>query len=313
MTADIREKPFVRPEDVLALNFVRSSPACAFRTHYRQGLRSHILEVLDPEDLKAEQAGVVEDGLLRFPRARPVRMFRVFRTRFRSLEEGLEEIGRVKLVERHLGAEHMARSEEFLVDYALQGRRDLLLCGLQEYVGGEPLDPWTVVRGDLPVELARRLTRRDLSSARPSGTDLPEAIRVRAASFVDRTKRMVLEAACIPDLAGVSNLIVTPSGDIKLVDINNISRVSFAPEIPLDDKGYPICDKSIQALFLLEQKLLDRDPDPGDPLHGRFLDPMRVRRVKEVEAAFHRGTPFRDSPRPDGVAKKPQHRFSRSV
>ena len=306
MTADIREKPSVRPEDVLALNFIRSSPACAFRTHYRQGLRSHILEVLDPEDLEAEQAGVAEDGLLRFPRARPVKMFRVFRTRFYSLEEGLEEIARVKLVERHLGAEHMARSEEFLVDYVSRGRRDLLLCGLQEYVEGEPLDPWSPVRGNFPVELAHRLTRRAPSSGRPPATDLPEAIRSRAASFVDRMKRMVLEAACIPDLAGVSNLIVSPSGGIKLVDINNVSRVPLSGGIPLDDKGYPICDKSVQALFLLEQKLLGRDPDPGDPLYGRFLDPVRVRRVKEVEAAFHRGTPFPALADPYGVAKSPK-------
>jgi len=298
LTTDIREKPFIRPEDVLALNFVRSSPARAFRTHHRQGLRSHILEVLDPEDLQAEQAGVVENGLLRFPRARPVKMFRVFRTRFHGLEEGIEEIRRVKLLERHLGSKHMARSEEFLVDYVSQGRRDLLLCGLQDYVEGEPLDPWTAIRGDLTVELARRLARCYRSCARPAGTDLAEAIRARAASFIDRMKGMVLEAARIPDLAGVSNLIVTPSGDIKLVDINNISRVPFAPEIPLDDKGYPICDKSVQALFLLEQKLLGRDPDPGDPLHRHFLDPRRVRRVKKLESAFHRSAPFPDSPTP---------------
>ncbi|MCF8063565.1 MAG: hypothetical protein K9M82_13695 [Deltaproteobacteria bacterium] len=296
MTTDIREKPFIGPEDLLALNFIRAAPPYAFRTHYRQGLRSHILEVLDPEALKAEQCGVAEGGVLRFPRARPFKMFRVFRTRFRNSGDGLEEIGRVKLVERYLGVEHMARSEEFLADYLLEGRRDLLLCGLQEYVEGEPLDPWSPVREGLPDELAGRLRRRGPAFGMEPVTGLAAVIRDRGASFIDRVKRMALEAACIPDLAGVSNLILTPSGVIRLVDINNISRVSFAREIPLDDKGYPICDKSVQALSLLEHKLLDRDPDPGDPLYRHFLDPVRIRKVKSVEAAFHRGTPFRASP-----------------
>jgi hypothetical protein len=297
LNKDIREKPFIRAEDVLALNFVRAASSYVFRTHYRQGLRSHILEVLERGALEDEQRGVIEDGVLRFPRARPVKMFRVFRTRFHSLDEGLSEIGRVKLVEHHLGREHMARSEEFLVDYLWEGGRDLLLCGLQEYVEGEPLDPWSPVEEDLPLELARRLAERDPASDKCPRADLAARIRAAAAIFIERMKRMVLESACIPDLAGLHNLIVTPAGNIRLVDINNISRVPpVASEIPLDDKGYPIWDKSVQALSLLERKLLGRDPDRGDPLYGPFLDPERVRRVKELETAFHRGDPHRVPP-----------------
>jgi hypothetical protein len=293
---DIRERPFIRPEDVLGLNFIRVDPPYAFRPHHRQGLRSHILEVLDPETLEAERTGVVVEGVLRFPRARPVKMFRVFRTRFRGLEEGLDEIGRVRLVERHLGPEHVARSEEFLVDHVSEGRRGLLLCGLQEYVEGEPLDPWSLLGEDLPIELARRLKGRGPGFGVQPPADLAARIRDRAASFVERTKRMTLEAARIPDLAGVNNLIVTPAGHVKLVDINNISRVSSAREIPLDDRGYPICDKSVQALSLLEKKLLGRDPDPSAPLYRPFLDPERVRRVKKLEDAFHRWAPLPPAP-----------------
>ena len=48
MHIDIRDRPTIDHDDVIALNFIRSSPSCVFRRHFRQGLRSHIMEILDP-------------------------------------------------------------------------------------------------------------------------------------------------------------------------------------------------------------------------------------------------------------------------
>lgn len=56
---------------------------------------------------------------------------------------------------------------------------------------------------------------------------------------------MVAEAGHIPDLAGAGNLIITGTADIRLVDINDISPISLDSSIYLDEKGYPVCDKSI--------------------------------------------------------------------
>ena len=288
MTVDIRDKTAVGQKDILALNFMRPRPSVVFRRHFRQGLRSHVLEVLDPADVEAERSGRMRDGLLCFPRARPRKMFRVFRTRFRDLADGIEETRRVKTVERFLSPDFMARSNEFLVDYRIEEEWDILLCGLQEYVEGEALDPWSPAGEGLLEEIASRMAGRGSEPSGASAALFAETVRRLAAVFVDRVKRMISEAALIPDLAGVSNLILTPSGHIKLVDINNISPVSLGPGISLDDKGYPICDKSVQALALLERNLLGRSPAPDEPVYRVFLDPARVREVKTAEDAFHR-------------------------
>jgi hypothetical protein len=109
----------------------------------------------------------------------------------------------------------------------------------------------------------------------------------RAKIFIERLKRMIVEANHIPDLAGVGNLLITRSGDVKLVDINNISRVSLDPNINLDDRGYPVCDKSIEALSLLEQTLLGRSIDRNDVIYKTFLDAKRMEEVKALEKEFH--------------------------
>ena len=41
--------------------------------------------------------------------------------------------------------------------------------------------------------------------------------------FIACVKNMILMAKYIPDFAGVENILITPAGNIKLVDINNIS------------------------------------------------------------------------------------------
>ena len=105
--------------------------------------------------------------------------------------------------------------------------------------------------------------------------------------FIQSTKKMILEANYVPDFAGVENLILTPSGNIKLVDINNISKVSFESPISLDDKGYPVCDKSIEAISMLEQALFEKVFDKTEKIYRIFLDSQRMKEVKALEEKFH--------------------------
>ena len=100
-------------------------------------------------------------------------------------------------------------------------------------------------------------------------------------------------AGQIRNMAGMGNLVIVPSGVIKLVDINNIAQVAFTPEIDLDDKGYPVCDKSIEALAHLEAKLLGNTIDPTERMYRFFLNPERMRRVSEKERLFYRDFKFR--------------------
>ncbi|RLC23097.1 MAG: hypothetical protein DRH56_07980 [Deltaproteobacteria bacterium] len=288
MERDIRERVGLDHADILRLNFVRAPSRFVFRRHYRAGLRSHLMEVLRPEDLERERKGTAGDGPRTYPRAVPVKMLRIFRSRFPDPAAAREELMREKIVERFLAPDHMARSEEFLVDYLRDRTREILLCGLQEYVKGEILDPW----GHLDRACLESLHRRMASEGGPAGDRGPgywfEAVRASAEGFVDRTRRMILEAGHVPDLAGVGNLLLTPAGGIRLVDINNISRVSFDGVIQVDDRGYPVCDKAIEALSLLEAGLLGRRPRKEDPIYGVFLTPGRMSRVREMEAEFHR-------------------------
>ena len=97
---------------------------------------------------------------------------------------------------------------------------------------------------------------------------------------------MIMEKGHVPDLAGVGNLLMVPSGHIKLVDMNNISRAVFDAVIRLDDHSYPVCDKSIEALSLLEGGLLGRSVDSGEPIYKHFLDPQRLKEVRAQEEKF---------------------------
>jgi len=115
----------------------------------------------------------------------------------------------------------------------------------------------------------------------------PRKIRKNAETFVSKVKQMIMETNHVPDLAGVGNLLLTKSGDIKLVDINNISSVSFDNNIKLDDRGYPVCDKSIEALFFLERKLSGGSSHIDTPPYKTFLDPERMKEVKAIEKKFH--------------------------
>lgn len=295
MKQDLRTAPFLGHKEILALNFIRAPGLYVFRRHYRTGLRSHIMEVLRRDDVHRETRGVMIDGLKTYPRAEPVKILRLFRTRFGSLQEAEEELKRVKFLQSYLSPDHVARSEEFLVDYGRDKNRDCLLCGLQEYVKGEILEPW----GQLNVnDLASRFF--DMSNAKKDGTltnsvQWIKGVRHKAGLFIAKLKKLITETGHVPDLAGVGNLILAPSGHIKLVDINNISKISFCGPIPLDDRGYPVCDKSMRVIWHLECKLAGKMPKKSDPIYATFLDPERLRQVKALEESFQLSLAMEDN------------------
>jgi len=286
MIKDVRDKPSLSEADVLELNFIRRPARYVFRRHYRVGLRSHIMEVLRPEDVTREREGVTVDGVTWFPRAKPLRMLRIFRTRFRTLTDAEAEVRRVKAIETYLVSDHLARSEEFLVDYVTGGRREILLCGLQEFVEGEILEPWSALDRECLLALFRQMDCSTIDHSGEGAEDWLLKVRRRAETFIGQIKKMIVEIRHVPDLAGLGNLLVTPTGTIKLVDINNVSPVRFRPDIELDDRGYPVCDKSIEALSLLEEKLLGAFDWRGDSIYRSFLIPERMKEVEVLVKEF---------------------------
>jgi hypothetical protein len=281
---DPRDKLSLTHEDVVAMNFVRAPGIYVFRRHYRAGLRSHIMQVLLREELDRERTGVLRDGVRHFPKARPLKMLRIFRARFKNLREAEEELARFRIVETYLAPLHMARSNEFLVDFVSRDKREPILCGLQEYMEGETINPWNRLDDE---ELATLRERMSDPAGPDSQREWMTRVRGRAGEFVERLKELISKAGYVPDLAGSGNLILAPSGRIKLVDINNISRLSFDSSIPLDDRGYPVCDKSVEALSMLERDLAGRPIDPEDDIYKVFLDPARMEKVRRLERQFH--------------------------
>ena len=288
MLDDIRDKLYIDNKDVLGLNFIKAPGTYIYRRHYRQGMRSHIMEVLDPKDVENETKGIVIDRLKLYPRAQPLNMLRIFRTRFNALKNAEEEVRRVKTIETYLFPDNIARSNEFLVDYIRQGKRELILCGLQEYVKGAALEPWSHLGKDQMASLLYDMVFEKVYYPIMITDRWIHIMREKAEYFIGKIKQMIMETNHVPDLAGVGNLFLTSSGDIKLVDINNISMVSFDPIIHLDDRGYPVCDKSIEALSLLEQKLLGKPLQSNDIIYKTFLDPIRMKEVQAIDKEFHR-------------------------
>ena len=288
MTKDIRDKAHISHEDIIELNFIRKPGAYVFRKYLKQGLRSQIMEMLDPDDVIKQNRGEIINGILFFPWAMPLKMLRIFKTRFDSLTDVFEEIRKVKIIEKYLPSDSYAKSEEFIVDYIWNGNRDFILCGLQEYVAGEILNPWESMGINQLENLFAGISVNRRNALGMTTEQLVTRFQKRVENFIKSVKKMILEASYVPDFAGVENLIITSEGGIKLVDINNISRVSFGPDIRLDDKGYPVCDKSIEAISILEQKLLDRPIDKTETLYKIFLDPQRMKEVSVLEEKFHR-------------------------
>lgn len=285
---DLRDKACIDHEDVIKLNFIRDPSAYVFRRHFRSGLRSHIFEVLDPVDVEKETRGESVRGIMRFPMARPLKMLRIFRTRFASENQAFDEIRKLRVMEKKLAPSHLAMSNEFIVDYFHSGGKETILCGLQEFVEGERLDPWSPEPVS-PAPESGESTAEGEGGLRGAARPMPYGASPRhARSFIDGLKALVLEDRLIPDLAGARNILVTPSGNIKLVDINNISELSPTNAIELDDRGYPVCDKSIEALWLMERKLLGKVGRSMEEIYKIYLDPRRMREVEVLDRRFHR-------------------------
>ena len=278
---DIRDKASLTGEEVAQLNFIRNSGKYFFRKHNRQGMRSHVLEVLSTEDLKKETSGEIIDGVRLYPRAVPKYMLRILRTRFASLQETLDEIKTYNLVLEFLGPECIALSNEFIVEYTGTGKSEIVLCGLQEYVQGAILDPWGLV-GETPLETFC-LSRFPGEKSQEKCT---AKTRNAIAAFVLRMRKMITESGYVTDLSGNGNLILTNTGKIKLVDINNIIHVSVDDTILLDNKGYPSCDKAIEVLWILEDRILKTANLADDPLYSHFLAADRLKKVKSLEKEF---------------------------
>jgi len=177
----------------------------------------------------------------------------------------------------------IAESEEFIVDYTGTGTSQIVLCGLQEYIKGEILDPWRLFGEDYLLDLFRPATVGNLQLQA-----LVRKTQKNIAEFIKRTRHMITDTGYIPDLAGVGNLILTPDGDLKLVDINNIVKIKLDDSIPIDDKGYPSCDVSIEVLSILERNILGKNIPDNDPLYQLFLSPKRIKKVKALEKEFYK-------------------------
>jgi hypothetical protein len=278
---DILSKRYLSGEEVRRLDFISDSSHLCFRRYYRQGLRSHIFEVLSAEAVLKETNGEVVNGVRWFPRAVPRHMLRIMRTRFRTLNQALVEIKKYALLLKCLGPELIARSNEFIVEYDGTGKREIVLCGLQEYVEGATLDPWALF-DQTPLEI---LYRSRFPGAQGEASWLAKVI-ASIDRFVSGVRTMINEEGHIPDLAGNGNLILTKTGKVKLVDINNILRLDRFDTILLDDKGYPSCDKSIEVLAIMEEKILKKKAVSRDPLYRCFLGQDRRRAVKKLEEQF---------------------------
>jgi len=281
---DIRDRNILSGDEVLRLNFINGSGSYIFRRYYRSGLRSLIFEVLLAEEVEKETTGESIDGIKIFPRAKPKKMFRILRNRFDSKEQILREIKKYNILLSYLGPDLIATSEEFIVDYSVMGKQQIVLCGLQEYIEGEILDPW-----QLPGENHLK----DIFTSLPE-TDMAlniwfRKVKQNIARFVEKIRQMIGETGYIPDLAGIGNLIITREGGFKLVDINNIVPLKLDNIILIDDKGYPSCDVSVDVLSILERDILQNSLPPDDPLYRHFLTPERKKEVRRLEKTCYNG------------------------
>jgi len=262
------------------LVFLRKAPDKCFRRHFRKGLRSYLFEIITAEDLEIEEKGKIVQGIRQFPGAKPIKMVRILKKGFNCLNEALGEIEKYRILLKFLGPDLVAKSEEFIVNHRESGESIILLCGLQEYIEGSILDPWHLTgKNDL-----QHFYRPD--STLPCSDFILEA-STSIKAFVKAVRTMISAKGYIPDLAGTGNLMLTKDGGLKLVDINNIIKIENSPGICLDDKGYPCCDKSVEVLSILEQRILNNPMDPDDPLYKRFFTPGRRKEVTILEEAFY--------------------------
>jgi hypothetical protein len=242
---------------------------------------------LHPDDVLAETQGVYLEGILQFPQAQPSRILRIYKNRFTSLGSAIQSIKDIKTLERYLGDTNCARSFEFLVSYKNENGYDWMLGGIQEYIQGMVLDPWGFIDSETLGEYCLKVGLEIDDSLLPDQKILAQRVRRKTENFISKVKTMIEKSQLMPDLAGAGNLILTPQGDIKLVDNNNITPVSYSSQISVDDFGYPVTDKSVEALSFLETKVLGRQLDLNTKLYRTYLDNQRMLEVKDLESAFH--------------------------
>jgi hypothetical protein len=288
---DMRDQVYLSGSEVKKLNFINASATLEFRKYYRSGLRSHIFEVLDAGDVQKETQGEIIDGIRMFPRARPLKMFRILRNRFKNKAAVFQEIKKYNTLQKILGPDLIALSEEFMADYTGTGKPQIVLCGLQEYVEGQILDPWRLFGDNYLMDLFKSMPRTEalgpLDQVALNQSCLVDRAKTNIENFVKKIREMIALTGYIPDLAGIGNLILTPEGGLKLVDINNIVEIKLNDTIYLDDKGYPSCDVSIEVLSILERDILQQKIHMEDPLYRLFLSPERIKRVKTIEREFY--------------------------
>lgn len=263
------------------INFLKIPEHYHLRRYFRAGLRSQLLELIPTGDLEKEVHGVLVNGIRTFPRAKPVKMVRILKNRFNSCATALEEIKKYRILLGSLGSGFVAQSEEFIVEYRERNQNYILLCGLQEYIEGTTLDPWH-------LSDERSLEHFYIPNPETSPKEFTRQAVYDIKRFVGAVIAMIQRTGLIPDLAGDGNLMLSPRGRLKLVDINNITKIKSGPEIQLDDKGYPCCDKSMEVLSILGHKIA-RIPPPivDDSFLGKFFDLQRKQKVNELEQAFY--------------------------
>jgi len=282
---DIRDQAHLSGNEVKKLNFIKDSKNLVFRKYYRSGLRSHIFEVLLSADVLKETQGEIIDGIRMFPRARPIKMFRILRNKFENKEAIFQEIKRYNRLLHFLGPDLIALSEEFITDYTGTGKSQIVLCGLQEYVEGQILDPWRLFGDNYLMDLFQSMPHRQTLA---ENSKRIENAKKNITTFVKKIRQMITQTGYIPDLAGIGNLVLTRAGDLKLVDINNIVEIKLNDTILLDDRGYPSCDVSIEVLSILERDILQKKiPIKDDPLYCFFLSPERREKVTAIEKEFY--------------------------
>ena len=95
---DALDKISLSGTELRQLNFINKVYSPHFRRHFRQGLRSHIFEILCKDDVERESNGVLIDGIMMYPRAVPKHMLRIMRTCFKGLNTVLREVEKYRIL-----------------------------------------------------------------------------------------------------------------------------------------------------------------------------------------------------------------------
>lgn len=278
---DIRDIQHATSDEVNDLNFLNLTDQYVLRRHTYQGLRSHVFQILKTDDVRKENEGVIRKGVKNYPKAAPVKILRIMRTKFNNLAAVTVEIKKYKLIERYFDAESYAKSQEIIVDYNHNGKNKVMLIGIQDYVEGFRLNPWSAYIGFQIVDFLK------ISGIKNIDETMAQILK-NMANFVHLLKRFILKTRHIPDLAGIGNIMLKRSGNIVLVDINNISEVSFSDPIYVDNFGYPIVDRSIEAIFCLDKFCTPNEYDKNNFLYRKFLSDSRRKKVDAIEKEFDR-------------------------